>query len=455
MATNSAVGLPLNVAPDLAAAWDAMCAPVRERYAGSSPNRARNLALRWLRWEVRRREGQAAPASGAALRVDARILIVQPDHLGGVLASTPTFRLLKAALPTAKLTALVGPWGADVAERCPVVDRVRTCRFPAFDRAARPAGVLERVSSKLAPYTRLLDEAAALRGERFDVALVLAPDFWAAALVALACIPRRVGFATAEAEGFLTYAMPMAPPPIGKAPGPREPGAAAQLRLARVALDMAGVAAPERFDARMAYEPRPEERDAATRLWRAHDLDEAQGVVALHPTPGGAAKRWPAERWALVADHLSGRYGAQVVVTGGPHDVAEARALAAACTRRPVVLAGQAPFGALAALLERCRFVLGTDNGALHLATARGVPSLRLFGQTDASVWGGWTGGGEQGPVTVALQSPRLCSPCHRLDLPLWEAVSPGHGAAYPCMEDLTLAAVLAAVEDLWRRTAR
>ncbi|HEU5318655.1 MAG TPA: glycosyltransferase family 9 protein, partial [Chloroflexota bacterium] len=418
------------------------------------PNRARRLALRALEWEVRRRAPHG-PAPDGPLPVDARILAVQPDHLGGVLAATPAFRLIKETLPTCVLTVLAGPWGADAAEHCPAVDRVRTCRFPAFDRQAPPRGAIGRALSRLAPYERALSEAAPLRAERFDLSVVLVPDFWSSAVTALAGVPRRIGFEAPDAAPFLTLRRDLHAPPVGRAyrDAPREHGAAAQMRLARDVVGLAGRDVPSGFDGRMAYEPTAADRAAAVRLWRAHDLDDASAVVALHPSPGGPSKRWSAERWAVVANHVTGRFGARVMITGGPGDVDEARAIAGRCARGAVVLAGQTTFGALAALLERCRFALGTDNGAMHLATARGTSTLRLFGPVDAGIWSGWTGLGNGGPITISLASPRVCSPCHRLDVPDWRVAAPGHGDTYPCMTDITVDHVVAAVERLWQET--
>jgi ADP-heptose:LPS heptosyltransferase len=441
--------------PDLAAAWEAMCPPVRARYAAAvRPNRARAWALRALRWESTRRAG-SMPEPADALPVNARILAVQPDHLGGVLAATPAFRLIKETLPTCYLTVLAGPWGADAAEHCPAVDRVRRCRFPAFDRERAPHGTLGRLYAKVEPYERALSEAAPLRHERFDAADVLVPDFWSAAVTALASIPRRIGFDTPDALPFLTLPLELRAPPVGKAARsePREHGAAAQLRMAHRAVALAGREPAPGFDGRMAYEPTSSERADAIRLWRANDLDEAPAVVAMHPSPGGPSKRWSAERWAVVANHVTGRFGARVLITGGPGDVEEARTIAARCPKGATVLAGQTSFGALAALLDRCRFVLGTDNGALHLATARRRPTLRLFGPVDPGIWSGWTGLDGSGPPTVSLGSPRDCSPCHRLDVPDWRAVAPGQGDTYPCMADISPDAVVEAVERLWRET--
>ena len=58
--------------------------------------------------------------------------------------TTAAYRLIKAALPTAYLTVLSGPWAADVPRHCPAVDRVLTCHFPGFDRIERTVAVKGR-----------------------------------------------------------------------------------------------------------------------------------------------------------------------------------------------------------------------------------------------------------------------------------------------------------------------
>jgi ADP-heptose:LPS heptosyltransferase len=455
------------------AAWAAMCPPVRQRYAaegksgaaapaapaGRRPGRALVLgALRRVaRWRLARRP---APAT---LPARARILVVQPDNLGGMLLTTPVLRLLKAGLPECELTVMAGPWAADVAAHCPAADRVEVCAFPGFARAAGGGGPLARLGRAVSPWGLLAQTAPGVAREGYHLALVCHADFfWGAALVAVAGVPHRLGYATADALPFLSRALPLPARPVGAAarrrPAPNV--AALGLALAREALTLAGKDTPAGFDGKALYEPLPAERETAARLWRGNRLDEAGAVIAIHPAPGAPAKRWPAQRFAIVADHFAGRYGARIVVTGGPGDVAEARAVAAACYRPPLVLAGETSFGALAALLERCRLVLGTDNGALHLATTRGVPTVRLFGPVDPAAWGGWAGvegPGAPAPPALSVAAGIACAPCHRLDLPPWEEVGgPGApGVAYPCMEDVTAEAVIAAVERVWASTER
>jgi ADP-heptose:LPS heptosyltransferase len=473
------------------AAWAAMCPPVRQRYAaegvagagaaaptapagrGAGGRRlGRSLVLGPLRWVADFRLARRPPP--AALPRRARILLIQPDNLGGMLLTTPVMRLLKSALPDCELTVMAGAWAADVAGHCPAVDRVEVCPFPGFGRPAGDSGDsgnagplrrLGRLGRAVSPWSLLARMAPGLAAEGYHLALVCHADFfWGAALAAVAGIPHRLGYATPDAAPFLSRSLPLPPRPLG-APARAHPApgvAALGLALAREALALSGADVPAGFDGKAQYEPAPRERETAARLWRSNRLDEAPAVVAIHPAPGAPAKRWPAQRFAIVADHFAGRYGARIVVTGGPGDVAEARAVAAACHRPPLVLAGETSFGELAALLERCRLVLGTDNGALHLATTRGLPTVRLFGPVDPAAWGGWTGlpgGGTPPPPTVSVAPGIACAPCHRLDLPPWEAVSGGGhgptGGAYPCMQDVTAEAVIAAVERVWALTER
>ncbi|HET7768810.1 MAG TPA: glycosyltransferase family 9 protein, partial [Chloroflexota bacterium] len=334
----------------------------------------------------------------------------------------------------------------------PAVDRVRACRFPAFDRSLRRPGRMNEARARVIALLRAFETARALRGERFDAAVVLVADYWAAAVTALAGIPVRAGLAGGGAQRFLTHVVEQPALPVGKlAPAEDvEHVAASQLRVARRLLSLSDREPAPTFDARTAYEPTAADRADAARLWRKHELEKASGVAVIHPTPGAAAKRWPNERFAIVADHLSGRLGATVMLTGGPDDVDDVRDIAARCVRKPIDLAGQTSFGALAALFDRARLAIGPDNGAMHLATARGLPALRLFGPTDAQVWGGWAG---DQPSPPSLTSPRVCSPCHRLDLPDWGSVPGARGDVYPCLADLTVDAVIEAVEHLWRES--
>ena len=127
-----------------------------------------------------------SPPPAALQNSSPRILLIRPDHLGDMLFVTPALRLLRAQLPAAHLTALVGPWAKVVLANNPHLDDIQTLDFPGFTRSAK--------ASPLAPYRYLWFAARRLRAQHFDTAVILRFDhWWGALLAALAGVPRRTG----------------------------------------------------------------------------------------------------------------------------------------------------------------------------------------------------------------------------------------------------------------------
>ncbi|MFI4987428.1 MAG: glycosyltransferase family 9 protein [Alphaproteobacteria bacterium] len=113
----------------------------------------------------------------------------------------------------------------------------------------------------------------------------------------------------------------------------------------------------------------------------------ARGIVALHPGSGGAAKCWPAERFAALAAAASERSGMTPVFLVGPADGSVWRALKSALPHSLVPHAlVERPLREVLALLSLARAYVGNDSGISHLA-ARACPTLALFGPSDPRVW--------------------------------------------------------------------
>jgi hypothetical protein len=60
---------------------------------------------------------------------------------------------------------------------------------------------------------------------------------------------------------------------------------------------------------------------------------------------------------------------------------------------RAVDLAGRISLPVLGAVLVRCGVPVTNDSGPVHVAYARGAPSVIVFGDTDPARWGSPTGG--------------------------------------------------------------
>jgi ADP-heptose:LPS heptosyltransferase len=116
--------------------------------------------------------------------------------------------------------------------------------------------------------------------------------------------------------------------------------------------------------------------------------DALRGVTVIHPGASTAARRWPTDRWALVA-RAERQQGRRVVVTGSPVEAELARAVAdQGGLPQADVLAGRTDLLTLAALVADAGRILCGDTGVAHLASAFGTPSVVLFGPVSPDEWG-------------------------------------------------------------------
>jgi heptosyltransferase-1 len=119
--------------------------------------------------------------------------------------------------------------------------------------------------------------------------------------------------------------------------------------------------------------------------------------VILNPGAGWGAKRWPAERYGLVAKALA-LDGMRSILNYGPGEeelVREAEAAsdgAAQCLKSSIT--------ELIALTRKAKLFIGGDTGPLHLAAALQVPVVAIFGPTDPAR------NGPYGTRSLVLRNP-------------------------------------------------
>jgi len=369
------------------------------------------------------------PVSGAP-----RILLIRPDHLGDLVLTTPVLRALKTHLPGAHITMMVGPWSTEVVARHPDIDRLLTCPFPAFQRAAqRP----------LTPYILLFSVAKQLARGNYDLAINLRPDFWwGAALLYLAGIPRRVGYAINPGTPFLTQALPVQSPELVTV---------SCLRLVSaglMALDCPPLEepyTPERYP--LVFVPTERDWDWVTERLSKEGIDAETPVVVIHPGSGAAVKLWRNEAWAVCANalvtSLTSPSPVRIILTGSKNERPMLEEIAKQITSPPLLVT-DATVGQLAASLQRARLVLGVDSGPLHLAVAQATPTVQIFGPTDPRIFGPW-GSHQQHIVIASTQRCPTCPtiPCGRLDF------RPEELPAHPCVRLVPEQQVQAAIATI------
>ncbi len=289
-----------------------------------------------------------------------RVCVVLLTGLGDVVHGLPVVTALRRAGVTRDVTWVAEPMPAQLLAGHPAVDRVVEYRRRDGWRGA------------LALRGAIAEARRAAGG--FDAALnfnVYAKSAWP---MLWSGAPLRLGFGRERAKDGVWLAANRHVPP-----GPRRHTQDMFLEF----LDALGVPyAPPSAPADWGLDVLTPAERAARAVWVAQRTGRPR--AALVPASAVAAKDWPPERWAAVADALAGDYGFEVVLVGGPgaRETATARAVAAQATRATTWAMGDG-VRRLAWTLGACDLVVAPDTGPLHIARALGVPVVGLYGHTN------------------------------------------------------------------------
>jgi heptosyltransferase-2 len=315
------------------------------------------------------------------------VLVRVTNWVGDAVMSLPALRQLRRALPDARITLLAKPWVGAVFEREAVCDRLL---------AYEPGPHL---------ITGWHKTVAALRGQRFDAALLLQNAFEAALLARWAGIPLRAGYARDARSWLLTHAVPV--PLLDEIP-------AHECYYYLELLRRLGIIAQLPVVNEIVLQ-NPPAAEAGRRKLAEMGLPGDAGAPIAGLNPGaafGTAKRWPAERFAAVGRELAGR-GARVVLFGSAAEQPLAEALQREIGPRAFSTAGRASLAGFLDLVSGCNLFLTNDTGTMHLAAAAGVPVVAIFGPTDEA------GTAPLGPAVRLVKNPVPCGPCKLRHCPI------------------------------------
>jgi heptosyltransferase II len=320
-------------------------------------------------------------------------LVIQTAFLGDVILSTPLLSAL--AERHGPVDVVTTPLAAPLLETHPAVRQV----FP-YDKRRADRG-----------WNGLKSLADRLRQQRYGRAYLPHRSLRSASLALLARIPSRIGYA--GSWSFL-YTEARTKPRTGH-----------EIDRLLALADGASEAYPPQL------RPAPDDEQVAAGL-----IDGE--FVALAPGSIWGTKRWP--YYADLAAKLASR--ARVVVVGSKDDAALGEEIVQAVgpSGRPAVNAcGKLTLRQSAALIGRAALLVTNDSAPLHLATAMGTPVVALFGPTVTEFGFGPLRAGD---VALGVDGLR-CRPCSAHGPP---ACPLGH---HRCMRDLTVTAVLVAIEEL------
>ncbi|MFQ5737637.1 MAG: glycosyltransferase family 9 protein [Acidobacteriota bacterium] len=143
------------------------------------------------------------------------------------------------------------------------------------------------------------------------------------------------------------------------------------------------------------------------------DVDERLGAlrsewpILINPGAGWVTKLWPARNYARLGLEIRRRLGIPVVYAYGPGETPLIDEIRQASAPQSI-LTFPTSIVELAALCQRCRLLVGSDSGPLHLAVALGTPTVAVLGPTSPR---------RNGPVNrydEVVRRDLPCSDCYK-----------------------------------------
>jgi heptosyltransferase-2 len=313
------------------------------------------------------------------------ILIRATNWIGDAIMSLPALRAVRRRFPDAAITVYARPWVSALYEGERSIDHVVALEGAPGARDWAAKGELIR----------------RLRRGQFDLAILFPNSFESAAVVRLAGVKRIIGYTRDGRSLLLTDAI--AVPKRGEI-GRHERFYYLEL-LRRAGLIETLPEVPE-----IRLHGIGELRAKGEKLFET--LGVKLPVIGVSPGAAyGSAKRWLPERFAESAARLAADLGGSVAVFGSAAEKGLCGEVARAAQGRN--LAGATELRAFIEMTAACSIFLTNDSGAMHIASAVGVPSVTVFGPTDELATG------PLGPAARLVREAVDCAPCLLRECPI------------------------------------
>jgi heptosyltransferase-2 len=336
-----------------------------------------------------------------------RIIVRGANWVGDAVMTVPALREIRRLFPAAHITLATRPWARGLFAGAEFIDELQ------IHEGSGLRAVVQQVRQ--------------WRKQNFDLA-VLFPNSLETALVAsLARVPLRFGYATDGRQALLTHPLAV----------PEWRGTKHEVYYyLRIVAELEWLLKQEQtfLDTQPngALEISSGRKAAARDFLRTHGVEcghDGRKLIAICPgSTNSRAKRWPTERFAVLADQLINELPADVIVIGSQSELEVSHEVVRQMRNQPVVLTGKTDLAELVAVLSQVDLLVTNDTGPAHIASALGRPTLVIFGPTNPLTTRPFS------PLGEIMREPPDCAPCMLRDCPI----------DHRCMTAISAAAVFA-----------
>jgi lipopolysaccharide heptosyltransferase II len=280
-----------------------------------------------------------------------RILIVETLKIGDLLVATPVFRAVKKHWKNAEVDVLVAPACAELLQ-------------------------INTDVHEIIPYTDFNTLRKIIKGKKYDLAILLHEgSFSLSWLLFRAGITYRVGGTKTGiryGKGFFLHKK-------------IQPNNRWQHKI-EDNLDVARAIGADTKNKRIELPVDP----AAKRKIQAQLKKYGEKIFGIHAPSQHQSQQWIPERFAAVADRLVENYHCSIVFTGIKNEREYIETIIKQTTHKNSMInyAGKTTMQEFIALIDSLKLLISIDTGAIHIASARNVPTVALFGPTIPTFWG-------------------------------------------------------------------
>jgi heptosyltransferase-2 len=317
------------------------------------------------------------------------IVVRGTNWVGDAVMTVPALRELRRLFPEAHITLATRSWAEGLFEDAKFID----------DLMVHEGSGLRSVVRQVREWRR----------HNFDLAVLLPNSLETALVASLARVPLRIGYATDGRQRLLTHPLDL--------PDSRSSQHEVFYYLNIIARLEWLVTREQSFlntqpDASL--EVAEHRKVVARDLLRQNGITDGRPLIALCPgSINSRAKRWPAERYAALADRFIDECGADVLLIGSAAEAEVSLEVSGRMHNNPVIFTGKTELAELVAVLSLVDLLVTNDTGPAHIAAALGRPTLVIFGPTNPLTTRPFSTYGE------IVRVPPDCAPCMLRDCPI------------------------------------
>lgn len=320
-----------------------------------------------------------------------KILIRGTNWIGDAIMTIPAMREVRRIFPLAHIALWTRPWAEGIFRNAGFIDEIISLE----DRGKN--------------FKQAMRQAALIRNMGFDLGIVFPNSYRSAAQTKLGKVKRRFGYAGEGRRFLLTD-----PIRVPKWKNNRHEVFYYLHLIEEVEQRLLGGTSVKESTPDISLNISDERMEEAREMLEKAGCLPGRPIIALGPgSTNSRAKRWPAERFAELAEKLGKDTGANIVMLGSKEESETASHINEMCDTPLIDLTGKTDLGQASAILSLSDIFISNDMGLAHLADSVGTKTFVIFGPTN--------------PVTTrpfsetaeVVREPVECSPCMLRDCPI------------------------------------